>query len=154
MSDQGGSGPAAGWYPDPEVPGGQRYWDGTQWGEQRPPADDAGPADWQSPPTSPGAGQPPSWQSAPSAGQPAWSQNPAAGIDPWFWQSIVATVLCCLPLGIVGIVKASQAKSAIDVGNGQLAQKRAGEARTWTLISAGAGVLFYLIYFAAGIGSL
>jgi uncharacterized Tic20 family protein len=27
-----------GWYPDPEVPGGQRYWDGSQWTENRAPA--------------------------------------------------------------------------------------------------------------------
>lgn len=29
--------PPANWYPDPEVPGQQRYWDGTQWTEHRAP---------------------------------------------------------------------------------------------------------------------
>jgi hypothetical protein len=28
----------AGWYPDPEQPASQRYWDGTEWTEQRAPA--------------------------------------------------------------------------------------------------------------------
>jgi hypothetical protein len=28
---------AAGWYPDPEVPGHVRYWDGAQWTDHRQP---------------------------------------------------------------------------------------------------------------------
>jgi uncharacterized Tic20 family protein len=33
-----------GWYPDPEMPGAQRYWDGTQWtGEPQPMATTAPP---------------------------------------------------------------------------------------------------------------
>jgi hypothetical protein len=29
--------PAPGWYPDPEAPGGQRYWDGSAWTDHRSP---------------------------------------------------------------------------------------------------------------------
>lgn len=29
--------PAAGWYPDPEAPGSQRYWNGESWSESRAP---------------------------------------------------------------------------------------------------------------------
>ncbi|MEZ5322108.1 MAG: DUF2510 domain-containing protein [Microthrixaceae bacterium] len=35
MAPAGPSGPPAGWFPDPEVPGGQRYWDGGMWTEHR-----------------------------------------------------------------------------------------------------------------------
>ena len=32
----------AGWYPDPQNPGQQRYWDGTQWTQSAAPAAVAG----------------------------------------------------------------------------------------------------------------
>ena len=36
--------PAPGWYPDPEVAGGQRYWDGSQWTEHKAPGAQPAPA--------------------------------------------------------------------------------------------------------------
>jgi hypothetical protein len=47
------AGPAPGWYPDPEAPGGWRWWDGTGWGVRSgaygpapaAPGDGSGPAD-------------------------------------------------------------------------------------------------------------
>lgn len=31
----GASSPPPGWYPDPDKPGGQRWWSGTEWGERQ-----------------------------------------------------------------------------------------------------------------------
>lgn len=132
MSDAG-EGPPAGWYDDPEVPGGKRYWDGGAWGEQRPPE----PPPWVPPPDA-GAG----WSSrGTGGGAPLAAGGAGATLDTWLWQSIAATVLCCLPLGIVAIVKSAQAGSARDGGNLALARTRAAEARTWTLWSVGVGVI-------------
>jgi hypothetical protein len=36
-------GPAPGWYPDPYVPGGHRWWDGYQWGVAWAPPPPPGP---------------------------------------------------------------------------------------------------------------
>jgi hypothetical protein len=154
--------PPAGWYPNPENPSEQRYWDGTQWTEHTAPA--AGSAE-PPPATTPGwggepaAGGQPAWGGQPSWGgqqqptwgtppQPGWGGGPPQKIDPWLWQSIVATLLCCLPAGVVGIIFAAQANSAMTAGNWVEAQKKAGQAKTWTLVAVGLGVVLIIAWVA------
>jgi hypothetical protein len=142
VSDQ--EGPVAGWYPDSEVPGGERYWDGVAWTEHRRPAPSAD-TPWGTAPIAA-----PSWE---TAGAGAGGTAPV--IDTWLWQSIVATILCCQPLGIVAIVMSAQAGSARDAGNYDLARQRAGQARTWTLAAVGAFfVLIVLAFLLVAVGGV
>ena len=83
--------PPANWYPDPEVPGQQRYWDGTQWTEHRAPgagAEASQPTTSAQPTqaptqdggsTAPQWGQPQAGQQPPGQpqGQQAWGGTPA-----------------------------------------------------------------------------
>lgn len=62
--------------------------------------------------------------------------------------AIVATVLCCLPLGIVAIVKASQVKAIAEGGDLARAQKVANEAKAWALWSIGIGLVAQILYMA------
>jgi hypothetical protein len=85
-------------------------------------------------------------------GEPAELAGRGAGepIDTWLWQSIVATILCCQPLGIVAIVMSAQAGSARDAGNWELARKRADQARTWTLAAVGAFFVLMFLFLVLG----
>jgi hypothetical protein len=147
-------GPAAGWYPDPDVRGGQRYWDGRVWTDERRTPGPPTPAAWQTPASGPSSS---AWGSAGGGVAPSWSPGgaPAAPIDTWLWQSIVATIFCCQPFGIVAIVYSAMAGTARDLGNLELARHRARQARTWTLVSVGT-VLVLVVGFLlfAGLGAL
>jgi hypothetical protein len=136
MSGPTGSagGPPPGWYPDPEAPGSgrQRWWDGSSWTSN----------------VHPPAGQAP----VPAYAAPGQGYAQPVKVDPWLWQSIVATLLCCLPAGIVGIVFASKSQSAAAVGDLAGAQRYAATARTWTLVAVGVavvGIAIYLVLFLA-----
>ena len=48
--------------------------------------------------------------------------------------SIIVTVLCCLPFGIVGIVKSSSVSKEYALGNYIGAQEASKQAKTWSLI--------------------
>ncbi|MBZ4652575.1 MAG: putative rane protein [Proteiniphilum sp.] len=71
----------------------------------------------------------------------------------WLWQSIVATVLCCIPFGIVGIVYAAKVDSNYFNGRYSEAASAARKARMWTIIAFCAGLLYMIllaILFATG----
>ena len=60
--------------------------------------------------------------------------------SPIVW-SILSTLCCCLPAGIVSIVYASQVNSLLSVGAFQQAKKAAGAAKIWALISCFLGII-------------
>jgi uncharacterized RDD family membrane protein YckC len=79
--------PPPGWYPDPERPGGQRYYDGSRWTDQReepPPAPAYPPPGYGYP--APGYGYPPPGYGYPAPGYgypPAPFGRGYAGPPPW-----------------------------------------------------------------------
>ena len=60
--------------------------------------------------------------------------------------AILSTVMCCLPLGIVAILKASKVDTLWLAGQHDEAIATAAEAKKWTLIAVGCGVAWMAIY--------
>ncbi|GAA1481237.1 hypothetical protein GCM10009624_16770 [Gordonia sinesedis] len=107
-----------------------------------------------------GYGQPAYGQ--PAYGQPAYGQPQpgygaaAPGPEPdnnLVW-AILCTVLCCLPLGIVSIVKSTQVSKLWAQGDYAGAQKAADEAKKWAIWGAviGVVVLVLIVIFYAVLG--
>ncbi len=69
-------------------------------------------------------------------------------------ESILVTIFCCLPLGIVGIINASKVNSEFEQGNFEEANKASASAKKWAkygLIAGIIGIVGYLIFmFAIG----
>lgn len=60
--------------------------------------------------------------------------------------SILATLFCCLPAGIVAIVKAASANTKKKAGDFSGAMEDANNAKTWLMVSVVLGVVGGLIY--------
>lgn len=73
---------------------------------------------------------------------PQMSQKP----DNYLVWAILSTVLCCVPLGIVAIVKSSKVDSLWLNGNYTESIQAANDAKKWAMISAGAGIAGVVIY--------
>lgn len=73
-------------------------------------------------------------------------QNPPKS---YLAESILVTVFCCLPFGIVGIVNAANVESRFKNGDYDGAIKASEEAKRWTMISFWAGLVFEV--FIAGL---
>jgi hypothetical protein len=75
------------------------------------------------------------------------SQLPVPRPKNWLVESILVTIFCCLPLGIVGIVFSSQVNSKYDAGDIQGALKSSKDAGTWTKVGffIGLGILVFVV---------
>ena len=92
--------------------------------------------------------QQPQYQS-PQYGQPQYAQ---AGMptqpkpdNNMVW-AILSTVLCCLPTGIVAIVKASKVDNLYMQGNYQGAVDAAKSAKTWAIVGAIISLICSILY--------
>lgn len=72
--------------------------------------------------------------------------------------AIICTVCCCLPLGIVGIVKASKVNGLYMAGMYDMAAQEAQEAKKWSIIGIAIGavawILYVIFYAIVGVAAL
>ena len=98
---------------------------------------------------------------SPFGGQtPFAPQQPETAVCPktWLVESILVTLFCCLPFGIVGIIKASQVESQFRIGNYlRSAQQSSADAGKWTklgfFIGLGVSLLYILLVLVGVVGS-
>ncbi|MFI3330242.1 MAG: CD225/dispanin family protein [Rikenellaceae bacterium] len=88
-----------------------------------------------------------------------FQQNAPIRPKTWLVESILVTLFCCLPFGIVGIINAAKVDELFDRGDYELAQIKSNEAGKWTKIGFFIGLGVVVLYFilvligvAAGIG--
>ncbi|GAA2281261.1 hypothetical protein GCM10010149_26920 [Nonomuraea roseoviolacea subsp. roseoviolacea] len=131
---------------------GQQPPSGGGYGQQPPSGGGYG----QQPPSGGGYGQqPPSGggygggygQQPPGGGygQPGGYGAPQTPPDNHLVAAILTTLFCCLPLGIVSIVKSSQVNSKWQVGDYQGAVQASEEAKTWWKRSLIAGIIWWVL---------
>ncbi|MBX8687368.1 CD225/dispanin family protein [Mycobacterium sp. 20091114027_K0903767] len=96
---------------------------------------------------------PPGNYPPPPSGAYPGPQGPAPGVQPdsnLVW-SILCTVLCCLPLGIVAIVKSTQVSGLWAQGRYAEAQKAADDAKKFAIWGAAVGVVLAVIWMLVAV---
>ncbi|MCB9183067.1 MAG: CD225/dispanin family protein [Flavobacteriales bacterium] len=82
----------------------------------------------------------------------------------WLVESILVTLLCCVPFGIVGIIHAAKVNELWDRGDLEAAEAASRDAKRWTTIGFWCGLipvalllLFYgsvfAMFIAAAVGA-
>ena len=83
----------------------------------------------------------------PSCGEPMKkAENPLPEIDSHMTGAILVTLFCCMPFGIISILKASKVSGFVVAGNYEQAYKYAKEADKWIKISLFCGIICYIFY--------
>ncbi|MGA9277162.1 DUF2510 domain-containing protein, partial [Ilumatobacter sp.] len=105
----------AGWYPDVERAGGERYWDGSAWTEHRRPAPQfAPPTNAFGAPSVQQTGYPaPPGYEAYDGTSVAYQRSSAAG---WALGLSIAGIFCCVFLSIAGTIMGWTQMKAVDRG--------------------------------------
>lgn len=79
------------------------------------------------------------------ASVPSAQVAPGEPIPSYLWQSIVVTILCCLPLGIPAIVYAAKVEGLKARGDFAAAKAASDNAKKWSIISLVLGLVVTLI---------
>ena len=64
---------------------------------------------------------------------------------PYLVLSIISTLCCCLPFGIVAIVFAAKINSSVAAGDYEAAEKAAKTAKIWIIVAVAVGVIWNII---------
>lgn len=67
-------------------------------------------------------------------------------IPNYLWQSIVATVLCCMPFGVVAIVYAAKVDGLVARGDIAGANAASKSAKTWVTVAVGSWLVVAVLY--------
>src|SRR5690349_461370 len=76
------------------------------------------------------------------------SAIPLPYVPNYLVQSILVTILCCLPFGIPAIIFAAQVNGKLAVGDIEGAKASSDKAKMWCWIAAGVGVVY--LFFVLG----
>ncbi len=92
--------------------------------------------------------------------QPApYSASQYPVIPNYLWQSIVVTVLCCLPFGVVSIVYAAKVDGLVAQGDLAGANAASKSAKTWAIAGVGSwaalvGIYIIFVIIAVSTGAM
>ena len=75
----------------------------------------------------------------------------ARAIPNYLVQSILVTLCCCLPFGIVAVVYAAQVNGYLRTGDVAGAKSASNSAKMWSWIAFGIGITFQLINFVSSV---
>jgi hypothetical protein len=89
-------------------------------------------------------------QASNTATKPMYSSQPKN----YLVESILVTLFCCLPLGVIGIINASKVESLFKAGDVDGAVKYSEEAKKWSTIGFCVGVAFLVLYFLIFVGDV
>lgn len=158
------------WGPASE-PGGERWEDHFRSSSHsRDEPEEPEPEEWSDPWTTPDPepSQPSDWDIAQQSGSGSWDSGssdqapigPAPGgggmygggadVPNYLWQSIIATLCCCAPLGIPAIVFASRVDAFKASGDTTAAEEASNKAKMWSLAAFGVSILFWIAIFCTG----